>query len=222
MTETLSEVLLPPVISVSGPRGSGRTTLYQELEPLFAERFPQHTFAFLGNPFGGTIPHPLLQNRGEWHLRPYPAIYKGWAALAKFCEDLLCPALADGKVVVTDGFGLDVYLNAMASCLNDMERVRTAKLHHDNVRSLMEAGIVIPPHYIIPSAPQPEAICAHLNHGNVDNVVEFVRTECNRLNDYFLGTGQRTPLILPENIVGRERREMIVAYAAPLIYRKAA
>lgn len=215
-------VLSPHVFSVSGPRGSGRTSLYQELEPLFAENFPGHTFAFLGNPFGGTIPHPLLLNRGEWHLRPYPAVFKGWFRLAEFCEKKLCPALAAGHSVVTDGFGLDIYLNAMASCLSAEERKQTAKLHHSIVRTLMDAGIITPPHYIIPSAPEPGAVCAHLKRDDLPNVVEFVRNESETLQQYFDGTGQRDPLYLPENLIGCDRARAILDYVTPIILRKAA
>ncbi|MBU6323149.1 MAG: hypothetical protein KGI41_02675 [Patescibacteria group bacterium] len=185
------------VLSVGGPRNSGRRTFYdQELRPILEEAFPQNTFRFLGAACE-PIPHPLAEDRGEWDLEPIPALYKAWGHYVLLWKRIL-ECLAAGEIPVTLGNGLDVALNACAACMSEEEILAVLGVHHSMVKELKKAGYLVPPYYIIPPQPDVDTICMrHRRVGERDIVVRFVNNEQTVMKHYYdPNTGQHVPLRL--------------------------
>ncbi|MFM2330754.1 MAG: hypothetical protein RLZZ26_261 [Candidatus Parcubacteria bacterium] len=166
--------------SFSGPRNSGKTTIYQAVTSIFNTRYPSllpHV-TFLGNVLGD-LPPP-----GEDHSTT--TLLKGWASLNEACVRLVRPALAKGKIVVVDQFGLDVYLNAVAcrDC-HDQQHKAFVLHHHHMVPARIVTEEIRPPIYLI------------RDDRHIGNTVPLRAREQEEIARYFApGTGQNPPRYL--------------------------
>ncbi len=197
----MGEALSRPqrVFSISGPRGAGRTALYQELESMLPERYPMHAFAFLGNPFG-TLEHPQYWGARRRGLLSSSRLFESWAQLNEFVGRRLRPALEAGKTVFTDGFGLDAYLHAIAHCSTDDECEETSSLHHHFVTARLKTQSISPPIYLL--AFDEAEVIAQRTHRSVDETTILLEHETDGIRRYFDGTGQKPPHFL----VGRSTK----------------
>lgn len=133
--------------SVSGLRSTGRSTLYENLKKELPDALPDHDFAFIGNPFGA-LPHPLFMEERDRQLHPTTRLLKLWVVMNQFCVEHLVPAIDEGKVIVSDGFGLDAFLYAISGVEGEaFEQV--ARLHHSLVDVLLRERKLKPPHYLL-------------------------------------------------------------------------
>ncbi len=147
--------------SVTGYRGTGRSTLYNELRVNAPKRFPGVPFAFLGNPFAD-LPNPLLWSKAELEKPATTRLLECWARLDQVRSQALQPALKEGRIVITDGFGLDAFIYA-TSCVNcDADNDEAEQLHHALVDVRLKQWKIRPPEYLLVHADadlMDEAMC---------------------------------------------------------------
>lgn len=196
--------------SVSGVRGSGRTTLYEKLKTVLPKELalPQCDFAFLGNPFGA-LPHPLLWSPDP-QRGPVERLFACWVSLERFTNTKLKPALDAGKIVFTDGFGLDAALHAAAASETVQGDRDVLKWHLEIlVPGRIKTQNITPPKYVITNASRADAevdlrksvptLCPYAVH-------QFVERERFIIKSYFApGTGQQAPQYLSAETSLEER-----------------
>jgi thymidylate kinase len=162
--------------SFSGPRGSGKSTLYGATEALFNKKFGSKLpVTFLGNVLG-ELPPPCDDHATT-------TLLKGWSNLNEACVRHVRPALARGRIVVVDQFGFDVYLNAV-SCRDCREQQNEAFMlhHHHMVPARIVTQGIRPPIYFI------------RNHASTGNTVTLRTREQEEIERYFApDTGQNPP-----------------------------
>lgn len=145
-------------LAVSGLRGTGRTSLYQQLELVLPkdEFLRGCEFAFLGNPFGH-LPHPL-QWDGNHKRFGLSRLFECWSMLNDFTNDRWLPALRAGKIPVMDSCGLDAVLYATAGigCRNEDDEVMS--WHRELVQKRLVKQGVNPPFYLMTRADQDTVI----------------------------------------------------------------
>jgi hypothetical protein len=137
--------------TVTGLRGTRRTTARKKLERLLPERFPDQTFAFLGNPFR-ELPFPLLLSERDKNVHATTRLLWCWTRLNEFSVSQLRPALDAGKIVLTDGFGLDALMYATGCVDCEVENREAEELHHGLVQVRIKAQGIVPPEYFIMQA----------------------------------------------------------------------
>ncbi|MHB1162961.1 MAG: hypothetical protein ACYCZZ_00300 [Minisyncoccota bacterium] len=204
----MSDLFRPQqVFSVSGPRGAGRTALYEGLESTLPERYPNHAFAFLGNPFG-TLEHPQYWGTNRRDILASSRLLECWAQLNEFVGKKLRPALDAGKIVFTDGFGLDVYLHATAYCYTDANQcIETSALHHDLVTARLKRQNVEPPVYLL--AFDEAGIIARRIHRSESEIASLLKHETDGIRHYFDRNGQKDPHILKGRDTGSRLEEAL-------------
>ncbi|MEK7628036.1 MAG: hypothetical protein AAB421_01295 [Patescibacteria group bacterium] len=186
--------------SVSGMRGSGRTEVFKGLKRTVPITFPQHSCAFLEDPFG-KLPHPLLWAESERTQHPVTRLFKCWAHLNEFNARHLKPALAAHDVVITDGYGLNAVLYATA-CV-DCESVdnEVLSMHHGIVAARIKEQGIEPPEYFITRADSEVVSCYLASSVLVgmgkDACHSFIEKEEAIIDAYFdPGHGQKVPHML--------------------------
>ncbi|MHB0865646.1 MAG: hypothetical protein ACYC1Y_01970 [Minisyncoccota bacterium] len=195
------------VFSVSGPRGAGRTALYQGLASTLPERYPSHAFAFLGNPFG-TLEHPQYWGANRRDLLASSRLFECWAQLNEFVGKKLRPALEAGSIVFTDGFGLDAYLHATAYCYTDANQcTETSALHHHFVAARLKTQSIEPPVYFL-AFDEAEIIARRIRRSVHDTAV-LLKHETDGIRHYFNGTGQKAPHLLKGRDTGSRLGEAL-------------
>lgn len=137
--------------SVSGQRGTGRTDLYEKLRLVTRREFPNHTFAFLGNPLAN-LPCPLLWNKRQKKMPPTTRLFLCWAKLDQFAMTQLTAALQAADVVITDGFGLNAVLYATACSSCETQNGHVFDIHHGCVKGRLKVQDISPPTYFITHA----------------------------------------------------------------------
>lgn len=194
--------------SVSGPRCTGRTTLYQNLEKRAPETFPKERFAFIGNPFE-SLPHPLTWQAGEQALDPTTRLLRHWTELNEFCCKKLVPALEQATVIISDGFGLDALLYAIAG-VDEHGYEATTRLHHQLVAARLKAQDIRPPVYLLVEATD-DCIAnwvegSELGRFSMEAVRSYVQNEQRAIDSYFDPQhGQNPPTRLQAQGVTHER-----------------
>lgn len=201
--------------SVSGVRGSGRTTLYKELEAVLpnALSIPRCDFAFLESPLG-SLPHPLLWSPDP-ERGPVERLLDCWVRLERFTKTKLKPALDAGKIVLTDGFGLDAALHATAASETAQDDADVLEWHLQIlVPGRIKKQNIVPPKYLITDASHEDAVQDLKN--SVPKLCpyaaySFILRERFIIKSYFSpGTGQLAPLLLPSTTTLKERVESAV------------
>lgn len=137
--------------SVSGLRGTGRTTLYQKLKSTLPGAFPDIEFAFIGSPLG-SLPLPLMWEQPEREKHATTRLFECWSRLNPFSIAKLRPNLKPGRIVISDGFGLDGLLYATAGCDCPKENAEAEDLHHQLVRSRIKTQDLPAPQYLLVQA----------------------------------------------------------------------
>lgn len=200
-------------VAISGIRGSGRTTLFKELESLLPARFGgDQTFAFFEDPFG-QLPHPLLWDAETAKLDPTTHLFKCWAVLNEFNVKRLRPALDTYDVVVVDGYGLNalLYATACIAC-NRVDDTSVAQMHHQIVHGRVISQGIQPPQYFVTQA-DPELMTEYLQRLKPaltkEQCLAFLKKEARIIEEYFDGTGQQGTLLPPEHTI--EEMTKIVA-----------
>jgi len=187
------------LFSISGFRGSGKTSILKEVELLFREQYPHVPVAFLPHVLGSR-PHPLDWTPEERKILTTSRLFHGWAHLNEACAKVKGP-LAEGKLVFVDEFGLDVYLDAIACKDCKQQKDEAFQLHHDH---LVPARIIMqgirPPIYFIPRRRQ---------DGAFGEAKEFHSAIERELVRYFDGTGQNPPVFLEGDTFAECAREII-------------
>ncbi len=196
--------------SVSGVRGSGRTTLYKELEAVLpnALSIPRCDFAFLESPLG-SLPHPLLWSPDP-ERGPVERLLDCWVRLERFTKTRLKPALDAGKIILTDGFGLDAALHATAASETAQDDADVLEWHLQIlVPGRIKKQNIAPPKYLITDASHEDAV--QDLRVSVPNLCQFaahsfVTRERFIIKSYFSeGTGQLAPLLLSSSTTLEER-----------------
>ena len=188
------------LFSFSGHRGSGKTTIFQEVERLAQERHPDQPLAFLGNVLG-SMSHPLLWNGEERTLHATTRLLRRWADLNEACFKVRAQ-LDAGNDVVADEFGLDAYLDAIACKTCQTQKHEAFQLHHHHLvpTRIITQGIR-PPVYFIP----------RMRHDEDGNVAQFHWATEREIERYFDNTGQNPPIYL-EGTTVTECAEEALAY----------
>jgi len=173
------------LFSFSGHRGSGKTTIFQEVERLAQERHPGQPLAFLGNVLD-SVSHPLLWSDDERTLHATTRLLRRWSDLNEACFKVRAH-LDRGNDVVVDEFGLDVYLDAIACKTCREQKHEAFQLHHHH---LVPARIITqgirPPIYFIPRTWQESG----------EEVAQFHLATEREIERYFDNTGQNPPIYL--------------------------
>ena len=183
-------------IAVSGLRGTGRTSLYQQLKLVLPKDYSlrECDFAFLGNPFDH-LKHPILWAQHKKH--GVSRLHECWGMLTDFTEDEWLPALQAGKIPVMDGCGLDalLYATACIGCKNDDAKVM--EYHREWVQDRIVKQGISPPVYLITRA-DPKGIVRYLTRTvpsfTTDDARAFIEKERTMIAKYFEdGSGQHSP-----------------------------
>ncbi len=137
--------------SVSGQRYTLRTELYEKLKLLLPKEFPDQTFAFLGNPFPN-LSFPLLWDEEERRLNPTSRLFRRWSEMNEFCSKKLVPAIREGHVAISDGFGINALLHATACSKCVIQNEGAFEFHDEMVASRLRKQKIPAPRYIITQA----------------------------------------------------------------------
>lgn len=220
------------IVSVTGYRGTGRTTLYALIEQCARKRFPDVPFAFLGSPLRGLV-HPLLWHRRERKKHATTRLLNCWARLDDARCKSLQPALARGAVVVTDGFGLDAFLYATARAEAD-ETEEAERLHHGLVDLRLKQWDIRPPQYILVRSDDHKKIDEAMlrTHPKLKDIDQrerwsFIQKQERRINRYFdPAHGQNPPHFvdvgLPPEAMCDQALKAIERVLTPVVAQNAA
>lgn len=152
--------------TITGLRRTRRSLVRKKVEIELRTRFPEQEFAFLGDPFRG-LPLPLLLSERDRSVHATTRLLWCWTRLNQFGVEQLRPALQAGKIVLTDGFGLDALIYA-TSCVDcEVENREAERLHHGLVQIRVKAQGITPPEYFIMNA-DPETVDAWMVEGLPD------------------------------------------------------
>ena len=141
---------MPHVLSFSG-MGPGLTPkVYRATTEKLEKKFPG-TFEFLGSPFAGAgFSFPLVLTEEENCLDTTSRLILCWYRMNEFnCKKLL-PALARGKIIVVNRYGLDAFIYSRSMCVEKDVCDEIEAAHHALVRLRVLAKKIPPPRYIVP------------------------------------------------------------------------
>lgn len=95
-------------IAIEGPEGSGKSTLSDKLTAFYRARGQRvvQTREPGGTPIGDKFRRILKDPKYQGQFPPVAELFGFLAARAAFVDGLVHPALADGKVVLTDRYSL--------------------------------------------------------------------------------------------------------------------
>jgi hypothetical protein len=200
----------PTLYSISGPPRSGRTSTFENTKLLCEKYYPQLPIVFLPDVFEGR-PHPLERPMKEREYHAVSRLLRNWGKLNESCLAVR-RELAAGNIVVTDGFGLDVYLDAVACKDCPEQKAEASLLHHYLVDfRVKEQGI-----------PFPQYFTWRTWHGALSDALRSYHSSVEmEMARYFSGTGQKEPIYL-DGGDAVERSEEALQYILTAVEMEAA
>lgn len=181
--------------AVSGVAAARTRPLYKKLESVLPAQFPNQRIAFLGNPFvvpgRRKFPFPLEWEADEREQDATTRLLNCWKRLNQFSVAKLRPALSEYDIVITERFGLDAFLYAIACCDCSKQNDEAERMHHALVRMRVVEQNIPPPTYFIPQV-DPKTIVGSLQQTfsglrtwNPEDLVRFTKYEETALDRYF-------------------------------------
>ena len=186
------------LFSFSGQRANKKEEVFYEAQRLMQEQYSHLPICFMDD-IVSKKPLPIRWSEAHRALHPTTRLLTAFAEFNEAGVKKIKPAIADGNIVVTLRYGLDVFLDSIAETDCPQARNEATELWHKH----------LVPSRVIRGTPKPQYLINQVLKPAESNVLAFCSRQERDINEYFDGTGQKPPIYLKGQTVKECAKEAI-------------
>lgn len=185
------------LFAFSGQRANKKEEAFYEAKRQMHEQYPHLPVIFMDDVVSKKQ-LPIYWCTAHRALHPTTRLLTAFAEFNEIGVRKIRPAIEAGLIVVTLRYGLDVFLDSIAETDCSQARSEAFDLWHKHLVPSRVIRGTPKPQYLIPQMKPTES-----------NVLAFCSRQERDINEYFDGTGQKSPIYLTGQTVGECAAEAI-------------